>query len=196
MPRSLLQVTCQSSAPLPRSRRPGAATSGMPDNSLQPPPLRFGDATRPWTPAPHRTSSRSSTCGTGQVCPSGGRLAPACAPAGCVGPHRPGVLTGGLAASRRIPGGGERGAVKAPGHLPTCASRSITGGANGVPGLRLSRRASGRFVVSCPPECARMNEPLPEPPGRSSQARGPTGMLRDAARSSRPLGAPALAIRD
>jgi hypothetical protein len=58
MPRSLLQVTCQSSAPLPRSRRPGAATSGMPNNPLQPPPLRFGDATRPWTPAPHRRPSR------------------------------------------------------------------------------------------------------------------------------------------
>ena len=55
--------------------------------------------------------------------------------------------------------------------------------------LRLTRLACGKAVVPGPPECARMGEPLPELPGSCpSQARGPTGMLRDAARSSRPFG--------
>jgi len=63
--------------------------------------------------------------------------------------------------------------------------------------LQLTRLACGKSAVSCPPSCARMSGPFPEPPGGCpSQARGPTGMLRDAARipsgdasrSSRPLG--------
>jgi hypothetical protein len=71
------------------------------------------------------------------------------------------------------------------------------------------------WVVTCPPECARMSESLPEPPGGReasqeqsgwgcpSQARGPTGMLpeqrwddvRDATRTSRPLGGSSLTER-
>jgi hypothetical protein len=48
--------------------------------------------------------------------------------------------------------------------------------------LRLTRLACGKVEMPCPPECARMGQPLPEPPGSCpSQARG-------AARSSRPLG--------
>jgi len=31
--------------------------------------------------------------------------------------------------------------------------------------LQLTRLACGKLMVSCPPECGRMDEPLPEPPG-------------------------------
>jgi hypothetical protein len=53
-----------------------------------------------------------------------------------------------------------------------------------VLGLRLTRLACGKLEMPCPPECARMGVALPEPPGSCpSQARGPTGILREAARA-------------
>jgi hypothetical protein len=47
------------------------------------------------------------------------------------------------------------GAVRTPGHLPRPQ----------VLGLRLTRLACGKLKKACPPECARMSGPLPEPPG-------------------------------
>ena len=80
-------------------------------------------------------------------------------------------------------------------HGPRALLGAFPEGANGMLGLRLTRLADGKWVVTSPPECARMNGPMSGPSGSFPQARGaarcsaiPRGSLREAARCSRPPG--------
>jgi len=47
------------------------------------------------------------------------------------------------------------------------AAEQLVAALEGHQDLRLTRLACGKLEKRCPPECARMSEPLPGPPGSS-----------------------------
>jgi hypothetical protein len=90
---------------------------------------------RPAGAASPLLASPKGAAGTPAVSPSRPRsqCSSGSTPEGCVGPHRPGVLAGGLAASRCIPEGGERGARgwgEGGGQSRPCGTPGRAGGGN------------------------------------------------------------------
>ena len=135
------------------------------------------------TPAPpgtalalRATSSRPSTCGTGQVCPSGGQVcgAPQAVSPSCA--HPKGAAGRGLAASRSITGGGGRGVMQVSsfvGQLP--------GGSGAAsPTVRQLPGQGKRQLTALPPSSprTRVGSPPTRPEASGRPPRPETGSPR------------------